>query len=201
MINGERHHMDENKIYEDMYLNWHEEVGDDSYSFVKTARYDGIAMEVGPLARLQLTGEYSRGNSVMDRLKARVLECHKIAAIMQRLLFMMEFHPGVQEKYEIPESAYGIALKDTTGGALGHWVYVENKRIRGYEIMTPSSWNLSPESSTGEKGILEKALIGTNIENEQFPVEIGRIIRSFDPCISCATHVITSRDNWETQII
>lgn len=197
MINGIKYNMDENKIHEDIYY-----CNDsDGNRLIKAVRYDGLAMEVGPLARMQLTGEYTRGSSTMDRLKARVLECYKIAGIMQKLLFMMEFSSSSKVEYEIPESGCGKALKDTTRGALGHWVYIENKRIRGYEIMTPSSWNLSPQDSTGEKGVLEKALIGTNIENEQFPVEIGRIIRSFDPCISCAIHVTTSKESWELQII
>lgn len=231
MINGVVQELDESKIYEDIYLNYMEEGFDSPSDKVgsirltprdivmgreeiildksraegrncrRTARYDGTAMEVGPLARLRLSGEYSGGSSALDRLKARVLECYKIAEIMQRLLYMIEFSCFREEIYEVPESAFGRALKDTTRGALGHWVSVENKRIRGYKIMTPSSWNLSPMDSTGEKGILEKALIGTEIEDERFPVEIGRIIRSFDPCISCATHVITSKRNWDIQVI
>jgi hydrogenase large subunit len=166
-----------------------------------SARYDGRAMEVGPLARMQLVGEYTRGNSTMDRIKARVLECYRIASTMQKLLPMMEFKTQAQESYTVPENAYGRALKDTARGALGHFISIENKKIRGYEIMTPSSWNFSPEDSTGEKGILEKALIGSNIEDEQFPVEIGRIIRSFDPCLSCSTRVTTSKGNLEFQIL
>jgi hydrogenase large subunit len=39
------------------------------------------------------------------------------------------------------------------------------------------------------KGTAEQALMGTTIQNLENPVELGRIIRSFDPCVSCATHV------------
>ncbi|MBC8060123.1 MAG: nickel-dependent hydrogenase large subunit [Clostridiaceae bacterium] len=42
------------------------------------------------------------------------------------------------------------------------------------------------------KGVLEKALIGTSIEDTKNPVEIVRIVRTFDPCVSCATHVIAN---------
>jgi hydrogenase large subunit len=37
---------------------------------------------------------------------------------------------------------------------------------------------------------LEKALIGTPIKNAQQPVEALRVIHSFDPCLSCAVHVM-----------
>ncbi|MDP4090377.1 MAG: hypothetical protein Q8930_14055 [Bacillota bacterium] len=38
-------------------------------------------------------------------------------------------------------------------------------------------------------------------QDEGFPAEVGRIIRSFAPCIACAVHIITSRDEFEFQII
>ncbi|MEL7597751.1 MAG: nickel-dependent hydrogenase large subunit, partial [Clostridiaceae bacterium] len=49
----------------------------------------------------------------------------------------------------------------------------------------------SPKDSNGVRGALEEALIGTHIEDSKNPVEIGRIVRSFDPCVSCATHVLS----------
>jgi hydrogenase large subunit len=65
--------------------------------------------------------------------------------------------------------------------------------ISHYDIITPSNWNLSPLDEKGMHGPAEKALIGTLLENVDAPVEIGRILRSFDPCVSCATHMIDSK--------
>ena len=45
----------------------------------------------------------------------------------------------------------------------------------------------------GEFGIGEKALVGTKIRNIKEPIEVGRILRSFDPCVSCATHLISNK--------
>lgn len=36
------------------------------------------------------------------------------------------------------------------------------------------------------------ALIGTEINSIENPVEIGRIVRSFDPCSNCACHINSS---------
>ncbi len=66
---------------------------------------------------------------------------------------------------------------------------IEEKVIKNYGIITPTSWNLSPQDSEGIKGTIESALLGTTIEDLNSPVEIGRIVRSFDPCVSCATHL------------
>ena len=126
----------------------------------------------------------------MDRTIARVLEAKKIAGIIETLL--NHLIPGVstQAQYEVPQKARGAGLIDTTRGALGHWLEIDNQVISLYQLITPSAWNLSTQTAN-VKGTGEKALMGTYIEDEENPVELGRIIRSFDPCVSCATHVYT----------
>lgn len=163
----------------------------DAYSWVKAPRYNGLPFEVGPLARLILSGLYENRISAMDRTIARALEAKKIAEIMKLLL--QQIIPGVdlQKKYELPESASGRGLVDTTRGALGHWLKIEDKKISFYQIITPSTWDFSTRDENGYRGTAEEALIGTPIQNPEKPAEIGRILRSFDPCMSCATHVYT----------
>ncbi len=162
----------------------------DANSWVKAPRYFGVPYEVGPLARQWLSGEYRNGVSVMDRTIARALETKKIIAIMQTLLDHVI--PGVQlqSQYVIPEQARGMGLVDTSRGALGHWLEIAQKTISLYQIITPSAWNLS-SNTQGTRGAGEQALIGTHIADIDNPIEIGRVIRSFDPCISCGTHVFT----------
>jgi hydrogenase large subunit len=118
-----------------------------------------------------------------------VLEARKIVLIMGTLLENLIPGVSVQEKYSIPDTATGKGLIDTTRGALGHWLKIDNQVISFYQIITPSAWNLSTRTSNGMKGTAEQALIGTYIKDIDNPVELGRVIRSFDPCISCATHV------------
>jgi hydrogenase large subunit len=145
---------------------------------------------VGPLARLWLSGEYRNGISAMDRIIARVLETRKIVSILNILIENLEPNIPMQKEYTLPEKADGKGLVDTTRGALAHYISIENKKISFYQLITPSVWNLS--SQTGNmKGTAEMALMGTHVRNTQTPVEIGRVIRSFDPCVSCATHVYT----------
>ncbi|WP_129597827.1 nickel-dependent hydrogenase large subunit [Anaerophilus nitritogenes] len=209
LINNQRYPFDENKISENIYNAWYKgdkvdilpEEGyvepdihkENAYSFIKAPRYNGYPMEVGPLARVWISGDYTRGVSTMDRTIARALEAEKICNTIENLLIKIRLDPTKQEKYPIPDQAYGIGLKGTTRGALGHWLFIENKKIKRYTIITPTTWNVSPTDSNGIKGVVEKALMGTYIQDIKNPVEIGRIVRSFDPCVSCATHITSDK--------
>ena len=159
-----------------------------AYSWVKAPRYFGHPYEVGPLARLWLAGEYNNGISTMDRIVARTLESRKIAQIIGTLLDNVIPGIVVQSAYEVPQTAHGTGLVDTSRGALGHWLKIENQLLSFYQIITPSAWNFSSEAG-GMAGPAEKSLLGTVIADENNPVELGRIVRSYDPCMSCATHV------------
>ncbi|MDF2557683.1 MAG: Ni/Fe hydrogenase [Bacillales bacterium] len=160
-----------------------------AYSWVKAPRYNSRPFEVGPLARLILSGAYNNGISAMDRTIARALEAKKITRIIKILL--QQIIPGVdvQKKYELPELTTGRGLVDTTRGALGHWLKIRDNKISSYQIITPSTWDFSTRDDNGFRGTAEEALVGTPIQNPDKPAEIGRILRSFDPCMSCATHV------------
>lgn len=168
-----------------------------AYSWIKAPRYNNAAYEVGPLARQWLSGEYRNGISTMDRTIARVLEAKKIAEVMNTLLENLIPNISVQSVYDIPETAEGGGLIDTTRGALGHWIKINKSVISFYQIITPSAWNFSSRSN-GINGTAEQALIGTVIKDMNSPVELGRIVRSFDPCVSCATHVYSEGNRIKT---
>lgn len=203
MENGIRREFSPARITESVYHAWYrpespgavpaqeEDIKTDGYSFIKAPRYDGIAMEVGPLARMILSGNYPPRVSAMDRTIARVLEAKKITDIMQGLLERIKPEPSQLSNYTFDQNVMGKGLTDTTRGALGHWIKIEDHAIQHYSIISPSTWNLSPEDEFGVKGVAESALIGTPLADIKNPMEIGRIVRSFDPCVSCATHVLS----------
>lgn len=160
----------------------------EAYSWVKAPRYAGVPCEVGPLARLWLSGAYRSGISAMDRTIARVLEAEKIVGILDLLLDQITPGVSIQQAWQVPDRAEGAGLVDTTRGALGHWLKLEGGLLSFYQIITPSAWDFSTRDEK-HLGTAEQALLGTPIRNSEQPVELGRIVRSFDPCMSCATHV------------
>lgn len=206
---GQELDIDPNKITQNIYNAWYSSnnvefgIANESweanpekptgYSFIKAPRYDGMPMEVGPLARMYISGLYREGSSTMNRLMARVLEAKEIAEGIRSLLQKVKSEPPSYKKFIMPEEAFGFDLHDTTRGALAHFVGIKNKLIDRYTIITPSGWNLSPTDSKGIKGTVEQALMGSFIDNPKDPIELGRIVRSFDPCVSCGTHVISNK--------
>ena len=204
-VNGELRMLEPGKITEEIDFSWYIDQVDsytpmetipiadqnkpEAYSFIKASKMEGLNFESGPLARQWLSGEYRQGISTMDRYIARIFEARKIVEILNTLLDNMVPGPTGQEAYAIPAAAEGAGLIDTTRGALGHWLKIDNSLISFYQVITPSVWNLSSHGNDGLPGTAEQALIGTELADEDKPSEIGRIIRSFDPCASCATHV------------
>jgi len=183
------------------------------YSWLKSPRYDGRVHEGGPLARMLVN--YGRGNekvkrlidhvlgaldaeptalnSVLGRHAARAVECKLVADAMAD--WVLGLTPGgeVYAPYEIPDEGGGAGLTAAPRGALGHWARLKNGVIDHYQCVVPTTWNASPKDEQGNPGPVEQAIVGTPIRDEENPFEIVRIVRSFDPCLACAVHLVTPR--------
>jgi hydrogenase large subunit len=97
--------------------------------------------------------------------------------------------------YEPPKSGMGAGFYEAPRGALGHWVKIKNKKIDHYQCVVPSTWNASPRCEKKIRGQYEEALIGAPVPDPDNPINVVRIIRSFDPCLACAVHLIDPKTN------
>ncbi len=170
-----------------------------AYSWLKAPRYSGKPMECGPLARMWVNGDYRGGISVMDRHMARALETQKVANAMNDWVNQLAAGGAVYNNFTTPYGKSGIGLTEAPRGAIGHWLSIASSSthspsggpaIGNYQVITPTCWNASPKDTNGVRGPMEQALIGTPIINAKQPVEVLRVIHSFDPCLSCAVHVM-----------
>jgi hydrogenase large subunit len=161
-----------------------------AYSWLKAPRYQGIPFEVGPLARMWVNGDYRRGISVMDRHLSRAEEALKIAEAMEEWVNGLQVGGAVYREYRAPTTGSGVGLTEAPRGALGHWHKIASSKTNRYQIITPTCWNASPRDTNGLMGPIEQALIGLPVQNPEEPVEVARVIHSFDPCLSCAVHVL-----------
>ncbi len=189
------------------------------YSWLKSPRWKGNAMEVGPLARM-LVG-YASGApefkdvvegalgilkvpatvlfSTLGRTAARGLEARLSArwllAEYDRLIANLKAGNTATASTERwdpsswPSECKGFGFTEAPRGALGHWVKIKDRKIDSYQIVVPSTWNASPKDGREQHGAYEAALIGTPMADPKRPVEILRTIHSFDPCLACASHV------------
>jgi [NiFe] hydrogenase large subunit len=194
--------------------------GGGKYTWFKAPRYDGEPCEVGPLTRVLVA--YARGHedikpladnvlntlgvdanalfSTLGRTAARGIEALAIGKRVQT--WVMELVENIKngdtktyEPYEMPNSGMGVGLNDVPRGSLGHWVQIENKKIKNYQYVVPSTWNLCPRDANGKLGPVEEALIGTPVADPKKPLEVLRTVHSFDPCIACGVHVIDPDSN------
>lgn len=179
------------------------------YSWLKAPRYRGLPMEVGPLARVLVGygapgGEWMRADvdrtlgaagvkleqmhSVMGRHVARGLEAKWLAAQCERWLDEVELDQPAARDYPLPREGRGIGMTEAPRGALGHWLVIQDHKIQRYQCVVPTTWNCSPRDDRGQPGAVEKALEGTIVKDPAQPIEAGRVVRSFDPCLACAVH-------------
>ena len=191
------------------------------YSWVKSPRWKGNPVEVGPLARYIVA--YARGNkevkeqvdavlkkldvpvtalfSTLGRTAARGLEAswsaHKMRYFFDQLIGNLkagDYATANIDKWEPSTWAAeckGVAPCEAPRGALAHWVKIKNTRIDSYQCVVPTTWNAGPRDAKGQIGAYEASLMNTPMAKPEEPVEILRTIHSFDPCLACATHVMS----------
>jgi len=190
------------------------------YSWFKAPRYEGESCEVGPLARVlvafgkgkkeiqdlvntvvtQLSIPVEALFSTLGRTAARCVETVAIGAAMEG--WMMELVENLKKgktetcaSWTMPDTGVGYGLNDVPRGSLGHWIEIEKKKIKNYQYVVPSTWNLGPRCEKGKLGPVEEALIGTPVADPKRPLEVLRTVHSFDPCVACGVHVIDPVSN------
>ena len=191
-----------------------------SYSWLKSPRWKGHAMETGPLARVLML--YAAGHeptrdlankslaqlnlplealfSTMGRTAARALECKILAdtmpawydALMANIKAgdVSTFNSKLWEPSTWPRRAQGVGFVEAPRGSLAHWIVIEEGKISNYQAVVPTTWNAGPRDAAGIEGPYEAALKGHRLLDPKQPLEILRTIHSFDPCLACAVHVI-----------
>ena len=137
----------------------------------------------------------------MDRILARSEELVEIAAKLETWLEQLQPDAPILTKYEPKREGKGIGTVEAMRGALGLWIEIENGVIAKYQVVTPSAWLFSPRDNQGQMGPVDQALTGLPIEDPEELTEVGRVIRSFDPCLSCAVHLIEAGQVSKTKVI
>jgi hydrogenase large subunit len=90
----------------------------------------------------------------------------------------------------------GVGLWGASRGFLAHWARLDDGKIDNYQISIPSRVNASTRTPWGDLGPCEQAVLNTPILESNFTgehdfkgIDIQRAIQSFDPCMSCTTHI------------
>jgi len=167
-------------------------------------------LEAGPLARQLIAGGahgeawqhhdplvldmYNKlgGASVLLRHFARMHEAVKLYREAERILRELQLgEPWYVKPTE--QDGRGWGATEAVRGALCHWIDVQGGKIKNYQIVAPTTWNVGPRTADGVRGPMEQALIGTPIADMTDPVEVGHVCRSYDSCLVCTVHAYDAR--------
>ena len=189
------------------------------YSWIKAPRYNGLPMQVGPLANIVVN--YAKNNpyvvpvvdkflkdtslplnavlSTLGRTACRMIEAKIIAnntlKAFNNLVENLKVDDETCAPYVIDKNKEykGRYIGHVPRGTLSHWCRIENGVIKNWQAVVPSTWNASPKDASGQMGSYEACLIGLKIADLKQPLEIIRKIHSYDPCIACAVHVMDTK--------
>ncbi|MBZ5701514.1 MAG: nickel-dependent hydrogenase large subunit [Acidobacteriia bacterium] len=203
----------------------------EKYSWLKAPRYQDQAMEVGPLSRMLVAyaaghaqvrelvnGVLAKLNapatalfSTLGRIAARAIETQLLARELPKWIDELDhnlMHGNLRvhngERWDPatwPKNAQGWGFHEAPRGALGHWVEIEDRKIKNYQCVVPSTWNAGPRDAKGQRGAYEAALLKTPVADPERPVELLRTIHSFDPCLACAVHVTDARGHRHAEVL
>ena len=141
-------------------------------------------------------------NSTAGRTYARAVEAVTTAEYMADVV-MPQFVDGIRngdidvfdaskwEPSSWPDECSGMAFTEVARGMLSHFTSIKDGKVSNYQAVVPTTWLAGGRDPEGNLGPYEESLAGGHplVDPEQ-PLEPIRTIHSFDPCMSCAVHVL-----------
>jgi sulfhydrogenase subunit alpha len=174
------------------------------YSQAKGFEFEGHEFMVGALSRLNLNKEALHPDTKKDAAKhlavfpsrniyhnnlAQAIEIlHSIDHSIQ-LLTETEFEPELPVK---PErlSGEGVGAIEAPRGTLYYWLAIDEGKVRYANLVIPTAQNLVNMREDIKQMVHERINDGEAVIRK----EAEKIIRAYDPCMSCASHFL--RVNW-----
>jgi quinone-reactive Ni/Fe-hydrogenase large subunit len=194
---------------------------DDKYSWIKAPRYDEKTMETGPIARIIISyfnndtainsfvDEFLKAtslkledlNSTVGRNCARAIEsqyiCEYIFKLTSNLIQNIKYYDtNTWDRYDfekLKKDTNGYVFLEVPRGVLLHSVNIKDAKIKNYQIIAPTTWNATPKNIDGIRGAYEEALVGIKIDDVTKPLEVLKVLHSFDPCLACAVHIVNTK--------
>jgi len=174
------------------------------YSWVKSPRFQGKVMQVGPLAQVLVgfalghepTKRWAVMHSTLGRHAARMIRTCVIAELSKKHWGLLAENIGKGDTAIFNEPVFpkgvqkGFGFHEAPRGTLSHWIVIEDGKIKNYQAVVPSTWNAGPRDEKNQPGPYEASLVGNPVANPELPLEVLRTVHSFDPCLACAIHTL-----------
>jgi len=163
------------------------------FTYAKNVKYNGKFYEVGPLARAMVAKNplaksihRVHKDSVLNRIVMKILEIAYLSNHIKKGLEKIDIcEPSYVKPMVKIENLEGVGngFAEAARGSLYHSIEIKNGKIKRYNIITPTQWNLGNSIDDEELSTIQQALLG--LENEEL---VSLVFRSFDECSVCTTH-------------
>ncbi len=199
-------HFASGKVIEEEDLLKHVEEFIVPYSNAAQTSFEGKSFRVGPLARINLNkkalepaaqdiikelGLSFPSDKVYFNNLAQAIEL--LHLIDSSIRMIKELKPEKEAIQKIkPKEALGIGVTEAPRGTLYHqYSFDEKGFVKKANIIVPTNQN----NHTIETDLTEFIPTLLDLPQEKANLEIEKLIRAYDPCISCATHFL--KVNWK----
>ena len=179
VIYGKREFFDLDRFTEIVPELWYDDPEIGKRACTTVPLYDGLNVETGPRARLDKFQGYKEKGVVAQHLaRAREMKTYlsRAIAILDELdtaaNTLADFDPRGTNKL-------GIGVVEAPRGTDIHLAQVKDGKTAFYSALVPTTWNI-PTMGPATEGF----------HHEWGP----HVIRAYDPCLSCATHVMVVDD-------
>ncbi len=175
-----------------------------SHSTAKQSLFANKPFMTGALARLNLNHKHIKGKAreVMERLlpelpTTNILHNNTAQLIelihsLERSLVLIDYllEAGIKKEPPVkvtPRAGRGVGALEVPRGTLYHaYEYDENGILVDADVITPTAQNLA----NAEKDLRTAVENLIEAEEEQLRLSLEMVARAYDPCISCAVHLV-----------
>jgi len=181
------------------------------YSQASGFEFEGDEFMVGSLARLNLNKEALHADTKRDA--AKYLELfpsdniyHNNLAQAIEILHSIDHSIELLQKYDFKKEEIvkptamdgeGVGVIEAPRGTLYYWLGINGGKVRYANLIIPTAQNLVNMREDVRQAVMNICTIGgekAELE-ERIRKEMEKMIRAYDPCMSCASHFL--KINWK----
>jgi len=179
ILYGNRDNFDLDRFTEIMPESWYDDPEVAKRACSTIPLYDGRSVEVGPRARLATYGDFKERGVVAQHV-ARAVEMKTALSKCIDILGELDTSAPVMADFDVTgTNKLGVGAIEGPRGMDVHMAQVADGKTQFYSALVPTTWNI-PTMGPATEG---------------FHHEFGpHVIRAYDPCLSCATHMIVIDD-------
>jgi coenzyme F420 hydrogenase subunit alpha len=142
--------------------------------------YDGQPVEVGPRARRTIFGNFNEKGTIGQQVARQLEYTDTVYSIIRALDELNTSGKVLAEQIPQGDGSLGWSANEAPRGTDVHMARVKEGKVLWYSMLVPTTWNF-PTCS--------RALTGA-------PWPLAEVVmRGYDPCVSCATHMIVIDDD------